>query len=79
MIIKNNLPKQITVVLNGQKYVWNNGDEIEVTEAEGKWILRIEPQLAIVEPKTVEIHSEPVKIQEPKAKKDVVKSKKSRK
>lgn len=79
MIIKNNLPKEITVVLNGTKRVWKNGDEIEVSENDGKWILKIQPELVAVEPKTVEIHSEPVKIQEPKAKKNVVKNKKSRK
>ena len=55
MIIKNNLPKEITVVLNGTKRVWKNGDEIEVSENDGKWILKIQPELVAVEPKTVEI------------------------
>ena len=62
MIIKNNLAKEITVVLNGKKYVWNNGTEIEVSEAEAVWILRIQPCLVAIEPKTVEIHAEPEEI-----------------
>jgi len=73
MIIKNNLPKEITVVLNGTKRVWKNGDEIEVSENDGKWILKIQPELVAVEPKAVEIHTKP---QEIKVVKNARKSKK---
>lgn len=73
MIIRNNLAKEITVVLNNKTYVWGNGTEIEVSEAEATWILRIQPSLVAVEPKTVEIHTEPEEI---KVVKNVRKNKK---
>ena len=78
MIIRNNTSKQLSVILNGKTYVFNAGDSKEVSEAEGEWIINIQPLL--VKAETVEIHTDPVKIEkkEPKAKKDV-KNKKSRK
>lgn len=78
MIIRNNTSKQLSVILNGKTYVFNAGDSKEVSEAEGEWIINIQPLL--VKAETVEIHTEPVEMvkKEPKAKKDV-KNKKSRK
>lgn len=81
MIIRNNNAKQLTVLLNGKAYVFNAGESMEVSESEGKFILSIQPLLTAVKAETVEIHSEPVKIETPKveklkAKKNV-KSKKS--
>lgn len=81
MKIKNNTSKQISVLLNNKAYKFNAGDSMEVTEAEGSWILSIQPLLTAVKAETVEIHTEPVEIEkkeEPKAKKNV-KNKKSRK
>lgn len=81
MKIKNNTSKQITVLLNNKAYKFNAGDSMDVTEAEGSWILSIQPMLSAVKAETVEIHTEPVEIEkteEPKAKKNV-KNKKSRK
>lgn len=85
MIIKNNNAKQLTVLLNGKKYVFNAGESMEVSDVDGSFILRIQPLLCAVK-ETVEIHSEPVKIEppvveepkaeKPKAKKNV-KNKKS--
>ena len=79
MKIVNNTSTQLTVLLNNKAYRFNAGDSMEVTEAEGSWILSIQPLLSKVE--TVEIHTEPAEMQkkeEPKAKKNV-KNKKSRK
>lgn len=81
MLIKNNYARQLTVLLNGKAYVFNAGESMEVSESEGKFILSIQPLLTAVKAETVEIHSEPVKIEtpkvaKPKAKKNV-KSKKS--
>ena len=80
MIIKNNTAKQLSVLLNGKSYVFNAGDSMEVSEAEGEWIVSIQPLLCAVKAETVEIHTEPVEmeVKEPKAKKDA-KNKKSRK
>lgn len=81
MKIKNNTSKQISVLLNNKAYKFNAGDSMEVTEAEGSWILSIQPLLTAIKAETVEIHTEPVEIEkkeEPKAKKNV-KNKKSRK
>lgn len=81
MKIKNNNAKQLTVLLNNKAYVFNPGDSLEVPETEGNFILSIQPLLTAVKAETVEIHSEPVKIEtpkvaKPKAKKNV-KNKKS--
>ena len=79
MIIRNNTAKQIIVLLDGKDFTFDSGAEIEVSEREGKFILMLQPML--VEKKVV-IHSEPAEIEkkeEPKAKKDVAKNKKSRK
>lgn len=84
MIIKNTLPRLLEVLLNGKKYTFAAGASMEVSDEEGKWILRIQPLLTSGE--TVEIHAEPAVIEkpqpdivEPKAKKNVGKSKKPRK
>lgn len=80
MIIRNNLAKQVKVILNGKEFVFNSGAEIEVSDREGEFILMLQPMLTIK--KETVIHSEPaeiVKKEEPKAKKNVVKNKKSRK
>lgn len=82
MIIKNNFAKQITVLLNGKQYVFESGASLEVPDTEGDFILMLQPLLCEVKKETVEIHSEPVQMvkkEEPKAKKNVVKNKKSRK
>ena len=71
MKIKNNTSKQITVLLNNKAYKFNAGDSMDVTEAEGSWILSIQPMLSAVKAETVEIHTEPVEMvkKEPKSKK----------
>lgn len=82
MKIVNNTAKQLSVLLNNKVYKFNAGDSMEVTEAEGSWILRIQPLLSVAKVETVEIHTEPVEMEkkkEPKAKKNVTKNKKSRK
>lgn len=76
MIIKNVLPRQFEVMLNGKKYVFSAGASVEVPDAEGKWILRAQPLLVKDEPESVTIEGEPEKI---KVKKNVAKNKKSRK
>ena len=81
MIIRNNLAKQVKVILNGKEFVFNSGAEIEVSDNEGEFILSLQPMLCVVKEKVI-VHSEPAEIEikeEPKAKKNVVKNKKSRK
>ena len=82
MKIVNNTSKQLSVLLNNKVYKFNAGDSMEVTETEGSWILSIQPLLSVAKVETVEIHTEPVEMEkkeEPKAKKNVTKNKKSRK
>ncbi len=82
MKIVNNTSKQLSVLLNNKVYKFNAGDSMEVTETEGSWLLSIQPLLSVAKVKTVEIHTEPVEMkkkEEPKAKKNVTKNKKSRK
>lgn len=76
MIIKNILPRQFEVLLNGKKTVFPAGASVEVPDEEGKWILRAQPLLVADEPKSVTIEGKPEEI---KVKKNVAKNKKSRK
>jgi hypothetical protein len=92
MIIKNVLPRPFKVILNGKTYDFPVNAKMEVEDKEGEFILSIQPLLAKEEiekaaessikdstVETVTIESEPVEIEKPKAKKNVSKSKKSRK
>ena len=85
MIIKNVLQRPIKVLLNGKTYDFPVKSSLEVDDKEGEFILSIQPSLVKEEKKeepiveSVVINAEPVEIEEPKAKKNVVKNKKSRK
>lgn len=75
MIIKNILPQHFEVLLDGKKYSFPAGASVEVSDREGKFILRLQP-LLVEEVKSVKIEGKPEEI---KVKKNVGKSKKSRK
>lgn len=76
MIIKNNLPKEFIVLLDGKEYRFAAGDSMEVSEKIGKLLIMLQPLLVAEAPKSVKIEGKPEEI---KVKKDVVKNKKSRK
>lgn len=92
MIIKNVLPRQFKVLLNGKTYDFPVNSKIEVEDKEGEYILSIQPLLVKEEAEktinkvtatpvteTVTIEADPMEIEKPKVKKNVVKNKKSRK
>lgn len=82
MIIKNVLPRYFEVLLDGKKYSFPAGSSIEVSDREGSYIMMLQPLLVSVKEEVIEsvvVAGEPSEIEKPKAKKNVVKNKKSRK
>lgn len=76
MIIKNVLPREFIVLLDGKEYRFAAGDSMEVSDRVGEFLLMLQPLLVAEAPKSVKIEGKPEEI---KVKKDVVKNKKSRK
>lgn len=76
MIIKNVLPREFIVLLDGKEYKFAAGESMEVSEKVGKLLMMLQPLLVSPKQESVKIEGKPEEI---KVKKNVVKNKKSRK